>query len=110
MKKSLLLFAAILISGIYSAQVADGTYESGYQSGYFSILREYPKVTPLSPQWQNLDLGNANAPNLSNDKNDYQRNIQLSWNKGYAQGIMDAKHTSQSSKKESSSKAKAKKM
>ena len=105
MKKLILLFSAILISGFCSAQSADGTYESGYQSGYKSIAKVYPTITPANPQWQTLDVGNLSAPNTSSDKKEFQQNLKINYNKGYAQGILDAKHAMQTSNEASKPKS-----
>ena len=102
MKKLLVLFTVVFIGGIISAQVADDTFESGYQSGYYRVAAEYPKVTPINSQWQTLDEGNTNAPTISGESAEYKRNLKANYNKGYIQGKSDAKKAIQLRKKDAS--------
>lgn len=95
MKKLVLLFSVIFFGAFISAQAADGSYESGYRSGFHKVAGEYPKVIPINPQWQSLDQGSLNAAHLSSEKNDYKSNLRVTYGKGYKRGEEDAKHAVQ---------------
>ncbi len=114
MKKLLLFLSVVFITGFSSAQVTDATYESGYQSGFYKVAGEYPKVTPVNSQWQNLDQGNATAPAISGENAEYRVNLRAGYSKGYTQGKRDAydairsANNSKSNKVQSKSKARNK--
>lgn len=108
MKKLLFLFSVVFIAGFCSAQVTDGTYESGYQSGFYKVAGEYPKVTPVNSQWQNQDQGNANAPAISGENAEYRVNLRAAYSRGYIQGKRDANAAIQSSDNTKSNKVKSK--
>lgn len=96
MKKLLFLFSVVFFAGFSSAQVADGTFESGYRFGFYAVAGEYPKVTPGNPQWQNLDQGNAKAPANSGENAEYRGDLRVAYSKGYIQGKRDANNAVQS--------------
>ncbi len=108
MKKLLFLFSVVFIAGFSSAQVADGTYESGYQSGFYKVAGEYPKLTPVNSQWQNLDQGNVNAPAISGENAEYRVNLRAAYSKGYIQGKRDANDAIQSRNNSKSNKVQSK--
>lgn len=55
MKKIVLLFSAILISGFCSAQSADGAYANSYARCFQKEAGEYPKKIPVVNDWQSKD-------------------------------------------------------
>ncbi len=52
MKKLILLFSAILLSGFCSAQSADGVYSNSYGRCFEKEAGEWPKKIPVVSDWQ----------------------------------------------------------